>query len=318
MNSSSPTLATSIYTVQFDIVHGCQLRCVGCPNSTLLPDIKRIAVDDFDRALRNIDVDHIHTLRLFNFGEPLLHQHLAEIVDCIPRQRWKVSVVELSTNAQKVNWDDFEEMIKREVITRLVVSCDGDGTPDDYERLRPPSRWDRFIEFLERARALRDRWAPGMQLVTRNVCEAEPPENRRRWRDLLIPKGWTPEFRLWMALPEAVANMTGRRIEVPKKACAFLQDASEFKGHPWYGQINLLYVDADGTVVPCCLHPQAGNLGNLLINTFNEILASQKRADFIRFMNRERASMPVCGKCEMGPVGAEGKSFWAAMDVGQL
>lgn len=310
-------LATSIYTVQFDIVHGCQLRCVGCPNSTLLPDIKRIAVPDFDRALRNIDVDRIHTLRLFNFGEPLLHQQLAELVACIPRQSWKASVVEISTNAQKVNWSDFEEMIKLEVVTRLVVSCDGDGTPAEYERLRPPSRWERLVEFLDRARALRDKWAPGMQLITRNVCEPDPPENRQRWRNLLIPKGWTPEFRRWMALPEAAVNMTGREIMAPKKICGFLQDASAFAGHPWHGQINLLYVDADGTVVPCCLHPQAGNLGNLFSQTYNEILASRKRADFITFMDRARSSMPICNKSEMGPVGEEGLTFWAAMDVGE-
>lgn len=311
------TLATSIYTVQFDIVHGCQLRCVGCPNSTLLPDIERISVEDFDRALKNIDVDRIHTLRLFNFGEPLLHQQLAEIVKCIPKQRWKASVVEISTNAQKVNWDDFEEMLKQEVVTRLVVSCDGDGTPEDYELLRPPSRWDRLIEFLERARILRDRWAPGMQLVTRNICPLEPADIRQRWRDLLTPLGWTPEFRRWMALPEAALNMTGRKIIAPVGVCGFLQEASAFKGHPWHGQINLLYVDADGTVVPCCLHPQAGKLGNLFEQTYNEILAGQRRTDFVTLMDRHRADMPVCGKCEMGPVGAEGPSFWAAMDVGQ-
>lgn len=46
-------------------------------------------------------------------------------------------------------------MLRLEVLTRLVVSCDGDGTPESYERLRPPSRWERLIEFLERAK-LRD------------------------------------------------------------------------------------------------------------------------------------------------------------------
>lgn len=308
--------ATSIYSVQFDIVHGCQLKCVGCPNSTLSSDVQRISVADFDRALRNIDVERIHTLRLFNFGEPLLHQQLADIVACIPRQAWKASVVELSTNAQKVNWDDFEEMVKREVVTRLVVSCDGDGTAEDYERLRPPSRWERLLEFLERARQLRDRWAPGMQLVTRTVCNPEPPEFRQRWRNFLQPLGWTPEFRRWMALPESVMNMTGRQINAPQGVCGFMQEASVFEGHPWHGQINLLYVDADGTVVPCCMHPQAGVLGNLFQQTFNEILASQQRADFITKMRLARADIAACGKCEMGPVGNEGASFWASMDVG--
>src|SRR4051812_23672230 len=53
----------------FEIVRGCQLRCLGCPNSTLQPKVRRIEPDDFDQCLRNIDVKHIEYFRLFNFGE---------------------------------------------------------------------------------------------------------------------------------------------------------------------------------------------------------------------------------------------------------
>lgn len=173
---SIPSTATpfvqpkQLYMLHFDIAHGCQLRCVGCPNSTLLPKIKRISVEDFRTCLGNIDVEHIHTMRLFNFGEPLLHKHLAEIISVIPQQRWKVSIVEISTNAQLVNWADFENALKLEVVNRLVVSCDGDGTPEEYERLRTPSKWSHLLEFLDRARELRDRWSPALQLVTKPLC----------------------------------------------------------------------------------------------------------------------------------------------------
>ena len=121
--------------------------------------------------LSNIDVERIHTLRLYNFGEPLLHRELSSIVGLIPQQKWKASIVEISTNAQQVDWDEFERMLRLEVLTRLVVSCDGDGSPEDYERLRPPSRWERLIEFLDRAAKLRDKWAPATQLQTRTIVK---------------------------------------------------------------------------------------------------------------------------------------------------
>ena len=41
------------------------------------PGIESISVEDFRRCLRNIDVERIHTFRLFNYGEPLLHRRLA-------------------------------------------------------------------------------------------------------------------------------------------------------------------------------------------------------------------------------------------------
>ena len=149
-----------IYNLHMDIVHGCQLRCVGCPNSTLLPKVKRISVADFSRILGNIDVEAVHTLRLFNFGEPLLHKDLPGILAEIPKQRWSTEVVEISTNAQHVDWDSLARALELKVLTRLVVSCDGDGTPGEYERLRPPSKWSKLIEFLERTRELRDRHSP--------------------------------------------------------------------------------------------------------------------------------------------------------------
>jgi len=302
----------SIYVAHIDVVHGCQLRCVGCPNSVLLPKIMRMPKDTFGRILGNIDVERIHTLRLFNFGEPLLHKELSTLVALIPEQKWKASIVEISTNGQKVYWDDFEETLKLEVINRIALSCDGDGTPEEYERLRPPSKWENFIEFLERTRALRDRWSPATQLITRTVCE--DPEQRERWKKILEPRGWHPEFRNWMALPGASQNMTGHELVVPKGPCAFLADPKEYTHHPWHGEINLVYVDWDGTVVPCCMHPRAGVLGNLAEQKYSEVLQGQARQRLIDAMRNDRRSMPVCGECDIGPVGQEGASFEAAID----
>jgi radical SAM protein with 4Fe4S-binding SPASM domain len=304
-----------IYNLHIDIVHGCQLRCVGCPNSTLLPKVKCMSVADFSTILSNIDVELVHTLRLFNFGEPLLHRDLPGILAQIPKQRWSTEVVEISTNAQHVDWLKFTEALKLNVLNRLVVSCDGDGTPGEYERLRPPSKWSKLIGFLERARELRDRHSPNLQLVTRTISTLK--SERDRWKEVLEPRGWTPEFRGWMVLPESQSVMTGRAVAVPPGKCFFVADAEEFTGHPWHGEIRLLYVDQDGTVVPCCMHPQAGNFGNLLKSRYSEIQSGAARAGFIKHMEVARSEMPVCGSCEMGPVGNEGPSFRSVLDMEQ-
>lgn len=268
----------------FEIVRGCQLRCIGCPNSTLQPAVKRIEPGDFEFLLGRVDVKRVEYLRLFSFGEPLLHRKLAAILDCIPRQKWSVGRVEISTNAQFADWSSLEEAFRAGVLTQIAVSCDGDGTPEEYERLRPPSRWEKLIEFLERARELRDRHCPQMELMTRTICE--DPEARSRWRALLEPRGWTPEFRGWLYLPESTQNMTGHDIAAPRRVCSFQSENSR------------LYVDWDGTVVPCCAHPRAGVLGNLRDQTYNEIMHARARAKFIRRMRLDRVSMPICNACE--------------------
>ncbi|MBV8030305.1 MAG: SPASM domain-containing protein [Betaproteobacteria bacterium] len=268
----------------FEIVKGCQLRCVGCPNSTLRPTVQRIDVDDFDECLRNVDVAEVRYLRLFAFGEPLLHHNLAGILGCIRVQRWKVGRVEISTNAQHADWEDLEAAIKSRVLTTLAVSCDGDGTPQQYEALRPPSRWERLLEFLERARSLRDRHDPALQLMTRTICP--DAQGQARWTALLEPLGWKPEFRGWLYLPESAVNMTGRTPRIPRRVCSFQQVHDR------------LYVDWDGSVVPCCAHPRAGMFGNLHVQRFSEIVRGRRRAEMLERMASDRAAMPICGSCE--------------------
>lgn len=43
----------------FDIVHGCQLQCVGCPNSTLKPKIKILLGTKRFQMMKNLDKNRI-------------------------------------------------------------------------------------------------------------------------------------------------------------------------------------------------------------------------------------------------------------------
>jgi len=296
----------SIFMFHFDVVGGCQLRCVGCPNSTLLPKVKRIEPEVFEHCLGNVDVNHVHTLRLFNFGEPLLHPRFSEILKIVARQRWAAEHVEISTNAQFVYWDDFEAALRTGVLTKLVVSCDGDGSPEEYERLRPPSKWDKLIEFLERTSELRDRHCPQLELATRSIVQTW--EDMEAWRGIVEPRGWNAEFRTWKALPEAAENMTGRAIQGARGICTFVAPSERFS-HKYYGQLNQLYVDWDGTVVPCCVHPRAGVFGSLQSQTFSDILAGAQRDAFLERMSDQRQDMAICGECEYGPPENPGPSF---------
>ena len=66
--------------VSLDIVDGCNLRCIGCPNSTLKPSVHPIPPDVVINRVRNIDVACIKRLRLYRYGEPLFNKQLPEIL----------------------------------------------------------------------------------------------------------------------------------------------------------------------------------------------------------------------------------------------
>jgi radical SAM protein with 4Fe4S-binding SPASM domain len=266
----------------FDVVHGCQLRCVGCPNSGLNPKILFVTKPDFTLCLGNVDVHEVELFRFFNFGEPTLHPLLPDLMLLIPKQRWSVGCVEISTNAQYHDFKMLEEVYKTKTLDRLVVSCDGDGTPNDYERLRPPSKWERLIAFLRKARELRDRQSSKTALITRTICTDQA--SQARWTEILKPLGWAPEFRDWLLLPEAKENPSGRVLKVGSGLCTFMARPT-------------LYVDYDGTVIPCCIHPKAFELGNLKHDTYTKIQASERRRRFEGLLS-QRNGMSICGKCE--------------------
>lgn len=272
----------SIPVVHFDVVRGCQLRCVGCPNSTLQPVVQSISTSDFERCLHHLDVKKIGLFRLFNFGESLLHPDLPGLLAHIPRQTWTAQQIEISTNAQTVHWDMIEETIRLRILTRLVVSCDGDGTPADYERLRPPGRWSKLMNFLAKTRGIRDRLHPGLELMTRTICVSQAGQDL--WKSILVPLGWNPEFRPWIPMPES-KRLQDNPVPVGKGVCDFVKNRS------------FLGIDCDGDVVPCCFHPRAAIFGNLKEQPYSAIVAGIERQRFADVLASNRSRVPVCGLC---------------------
>lgn len=219
---------------------------------------------------------------MFNFGEPLLHPHLPDILIKIPGQTYRIRTVEVSTNAQHHDFPLLAEVFRLGVVNQFIVSCDGDGTKEDYERLRPPGKYEKLVDFLIKAKELRDRYSPETVLITRTVSETQ--EARKRWMDLLVPLGWTPEFRNWYILPESVKTQIEQKPVLLKKGCHYMRE-------------KYLYVDFDGTVVPCCVHPRPFELGNLKEQKYSEILHSKKRQFMLHELNTNKENMVVCGKC---------------------
>ena len=276
----------SLPCVHFDIVGGCQLRCVGCPEAINSRKIIMIEPDLLRRCFGNIDVDSIGMLRLFNFGEPLLHKRLVEVMKVVDEFRAghvRVGRVEISTNAQAANMVHLEEVLRNGSIDLLAVSCDGDGTKEQYEELRPPSRWEKLLRFLDDVANIRDKYNLNIFLQTRTVVTSK--EDEERWNALLLPRGWTPEFRARYNLPGAPENRSGHSLQPRMGRCSHLSAPS-------------LFVDADGTVVPCCAHPRAGVFGNLATSKYSEIAVGVPRTQFVEFMDNGRPEMNICKDCE--------------------
>ncbi len=90
-----------------------------------------------------------------------------------------------------------------------------------------------------------------------------------------------------MTLPEAKEHRSSQKLIVRNEVCFYLETPT-------------LYVDYDGTVIPCCNHPRARVLGNLKENRYSEIENGAERREFIQELKRNRKNDPICGQCEVG------------------
>ena len=272
-----------IDTFHFDIVQGCQLRCIGCPNSILLPKIDHITAEKFAQCLANVDVDRVDVFRLFNFGEPFLHPDLGGLLNVLKQQKWQANKVEISTNAMIFDEKKVRDIMSSGMVTHFYVSCDGDATPAEFERLRPPAKWDKLIHFLEEVRRIKQELESPIELKTRNICMTE--DGRARWLSVLGARGWEPEFREWNILPGSSGEPWGRPPIVTNKVC-------------WQMSGVNLFVDCHGDVIPCCAYPDLPPMGNLLTEKFSDVHRGAPRKKMLNFLKTDRVNDKICGNCE--------------------
>lgn len=201
-------------------------------------------------CLANIDVK-VRLLRLFNFGEALLHPRFVETVELV--YKWGgYEKLEVSTNGQC----DPEKLIGISKIDRIVVSCDGEGTKEDYERIRTGASWERLINFLRRVKDI----APYSEHLIRGIVDTS--EGRERWRS--IAKGWNFSFREWLPFPRSTHNPSGITAHKSKGSCEHMDTDN-------------LYVDCHGNVGPCCNYPNAFIIGTLSLEKASALVKKKRQ-----------------------------------------
>ena len=96
--------------------------------------------------------------------------------------------------------------------------------------------------------------------------------------------GFKPEFRHFIMMPERKENPYKIKFVVPNGVCRYLRK-------------ERLYVDYDGTIVPCCAHPRAFTMGNLTQIKYSQMLKSKERKEAILQMKYNRKNMEICKGC---------------------
>ena len=256
----------------------CNLRCPLCPTGQgdtsatkgLLP------FDTFEKILDQLAPDLI-TIRLYNWGEPLLNKRLVDMCQLAYERRVSVK---LSSHLNDLTPELAEGLLAAKV-KKLYISADG-ATPESYAVYRRGGDFERVLANIRLlvakkremgAHFTRVIWL--FHVVRHN--ESEVPEARRLARELGI------ELQLNVArtdmgkeifeTAEQALERDGHWLPINDEFCAYDREDKEAQREvmctlPW----NDTAINWDGRVLACCsVYDEKHAYGNIHEAHFRDI-----------------------------------------------
>ena len=267
-----------------DINSTCNLYCVMCPQSR--GSFKRkpeMPMSMFKEIIDSI-CQNKPLIKLYMSGEPLLHQDLFAMIEYAAISGCQTMV---HTNATLLTEEKVDRLLSSQ-LSYLSFSFDG-CSPEIYERLRPPARYDQVksnIIYYLNLKKQKDDKGPHTSIEIIKMADTEKMVHdfTAYWEKSGVDEVYIREYQTWL---NTVAD---RRSETPFR--------NGYK--PCVNVFNVGCILSDGTVVPCCLDVYGKMpLGNVAEKSFRAIWYGEKYLQLRKQMiegNLEQGS--ICLGCE--------------------
>ena len=261
-----------------EITNICNLDCLFCPKTDR--NKRKLSSKEFniltDKLIGKIQFLYFHLM-----GEPFLHPLLPEFIS-IAREKGFIPI--LTTNGTLLRHAQSVIDAKVHKIQISLHSHEGNGkeNPDSYIK--------EVMEFTQMAAS------KGCIVVLRLWNQGGYEKSNEELLKLIMnyqPQPWKERHDGWK-LAENIYIEFDRMFEWPDK------EHEEYKQEKCfcYALRNQIGVLVDGSVVPCCLdHAGDITLGNLFLQSFEEILSSPRAKALYDGFSRHEALEPLCRRC---------------------
>ena len=288
-----------------DPINVCNLRCPLCPTGrgVLARPRGRMTLTDLERIIDEI-APYAYRIELYNWGEPLLHPDIFEMIQYVSR---RMIMVGLSSNLNRLN----PEMARRLVesgLSQLIVSIDG-ATQETYAAYRRRGQLDQVLQNLEllldTRRALNSRspfviWRTlvgkhnihEIQSIRKMACEMRV--NGFITGPLFVDTRDLEQIEQW--LPRDAAHTP---YEPKSEAIANRWDCHDL----WESMV----INWDGGVSPCCwLHDPDFDFGNLSNQTVRQTWNGPSYVSARRVIGKRKKDandvLTICHRCSGRPL----------------
>jgi MoaA/NifB/PqqE/SkfB family radical SAM enzyme len=278
--------------VYLETTNHCNLACSFCNRADVVGKARHMSLEDWGRILDRLGPEPVREAKLMGLGEPFMHPQFDDVCRMF-KERFPEAFVLTATNCQYRLHDVFRRSLQW--IDMLYLSID--GAHENYERDRPPGKWDKLIRFLD---DLRDVDRQGCRIAVNYVVNPRNIGDIDTVRGLVETYG-LEELRLniaqdWSEDREADLGYSPEQIE------ELLRHSDMIKGRaPWtwsdcFWPRKGLYMDVTGGVKVCCLNTSHPAVGNLFTQDLGEIRGG---AEFIAVRDGCRNDAPTahCATC---------------------
>ena len=272
----------SLYWI--DITRTCNLRCVMCPQSHgLTNQAAKMPIELFRRVIDDVH-ENRPLIKLYLSGEPLLHERLFDMIAYASAKGCRTMV---HTNATVLT-EALARRILSSALTFLSFSFDG-CTPEVYETLRPPAKFERvrsnILRFLE-LRSQDGGRGPHTTIEIIRMQQTEPFIEAfvEEWSASGADDVHTTEYMMWHD------TVKDRRVEDAVDGAGYNPCAAPFR----HGCIL-----ADGTVVPCCMDVNGQMpLGNVNEASFHDIWSDNRYRQLrLKMLTGSVPAGSICSGC---------------------
>ena len=264
--------------IYVEITNRCNRNCSFCPGTKREP--RRMSEAEFDAITDKIkhltDYVYLHVM-----GEPLTHPSLARFIEIGKSKGLKVAI---TTNGTLLSTRGEDIITSGAYKVNISVHSFEDGTREEY------------LRYIEAIMDFADKASRSGVLTVLRLWNKGYDEGRNVDTVSMLKERFTDDWT-WGVNGARIRDKLhleyGERFEWPDSEREVISD-SVF----CHGLGDHFGILVDGTVVPCCLDREGViNLGNILENEINAILASDRVKKIQEGFNKKCAVEELCKKC---------------------
>jgi len=271
---------------QVEVFAGCNLRCPLCHagRKELVRTGTVLTLAQFQGIFDKIE-EHVELLYLHIWGEPTLNKNLVDMIQYVA-QRKPGCATNVSTHGNGLS-REYARRLVQSGLTQLIVSIDG-ADQAAYERYRVGGRLDEALGFLRDCAEIKMETGSRIQIYAQCLETKDTEQQRARFDEMVGFPGVVPVHKpLYIGgygtdYEDFVSSKAD--IQVPTlESCTALTD--------------VLAIQADGTIIPCCLYPgpaKGYDLGNIFQHSLEELVSMKSRWEMHRRIKSGDAPTSVC------------------------